>query len=46
MMNHADVVPIWEMVEKKGARVGIMNIPTTFPAPEVNGFSYLEQGEV
>lgn len=29
---------IWELAEEKKFSVGIMNIPTTYPAPEVNGF--------
>lgn len=28
----------WEKLKSKDIRVGIMNIPTTYPAPEVNGF--------
>jgi len=38
LVSHTDVTPIWDMVGQKGAKVGIMNIPTTFPAPEVDGF--------
>jgi predicted AlkP superfamily phosphohydrolase/phosphomutase len=30
--------PIWQVLNEKGYSVGIMNIPTTFPAPKVNGF--------
>lgn len=29
---------IWEFAEKKGCKIGIMNIPTTYPSPDVNGF--------
>lgn len=32
------VRPIWDELSDKGHRVGIMNIPTTMPAPQVNGF--------
>jgi predicted AlkP superfamily phosphohydrolase/phosphomutase len=38
MLSHPDVSPIWNVVLDSGSSVGIMNIPTTFPAPEVNGF--------
>ena len=29
---------LWETLNKKGVSVGFMNIPTTSPAPKVNGF--------
>lgn len=29
---------IWEELNNMGFKVGIMNLPTTFPAPKVNGF--------
>lgn len=32
------VKPIWQALGDAGFRVGIMNVPTVFPAPEVNGF--------
>jgi len=32
------VVPIWKKLNMKGYSVGIMNVPTTFPAPVVDGF--------
>ncbi|MBQ0831298.1 alkaline phosphatase family protein [Marinobacter sp.] len=32
------VKPIWQVLGEKGVRVGIMNLPTIFPAPKVNGF--------
>jgi hypothetical protein len=32
------VKPIWQSLGDAGYRVGIMNVPTVFPAPEVNGF--------
>jgi len=33
-----DVKPIWKALNDRGYRIGIMNVPTTFPAPEVDGF--------
>lgn len=33
-----EVKPIWQVLNEKGYRVGIMNVPTAFPAAEVNGF--------
>lgn len=33
-----DVRPIWKALNDKGYRVGIMNVPTTFPAPAMEGF--------
>lgn len=38
MLDHPDVSPIWDIPLAQGARVGVMNIPTTFPAPKVDGF--------
>lgn len=38
MLSHDDVTPIWEIPQSRGIRVGVMNIPTTFPAPKVDGF--------
>lgn len=32
------ITPIWRVAEVAGARVGIMNVPTTSPAQPVNGF--------
>jgi predicted AlkP superfamily phosphohydrolase/phosphomutase len=29
---------IWEVAKKAGRKVGIMNVPTTYPAPEIEGF--------
>jgi predicted AlkP superfamily phosphohydrolase/phosphomutase len=34
----SDVKPIWQKLSEEGVKVGIMNLPTTFPAPKVNGF--------
>lgn len=33
-----NVVPIWKKLNMNGYSVGIMNVPTTFPAPAVDGF--------
>lgn len=33
-----DVKPIWQVLNERGSRVGIMNVPTTFPAAAVEGF--------
>jgi len=32
------IKPIWQILNERGYKVGIMNVPTTFPAPKVNGF--------
>ena len=32
------VKPIWQVLNERGYRVGIMNVPTTSPAPSVDGF--------
>ena len=32
------IKPIWQRLNEKGYSVGIMNLPTTFPAPAVKGF--------
>lgn len=32
------VKPIWQVLNDQGYKVGIMNVPTTFPSPKVNGF--------
>ncbi len=32
------VKPIWQVLNERGYRVGIMNVPTTSPAPAVDGF--------
>lgn len=32
------IKPIWQRLNEMGYKVGIMNLPTTFPAPEVDGF--------
>lgn len=32
------IKPIWQVLNEMGYSVGVMNLPTTFPAPKVNGF--------
>jgi len=34
----SDTRPLWESLNKIGVSVGIMNVPTTAPAPSVDGF--------
>lgn len=36
-LGHA-VKPIWQVLNERNYRVGIMNVPTTYPAPSVKGF--------
>lgn len=38
LSGNATVCSIWDDLTDKGYRVGIMNIPTTLPAPKVDGF--------
>ena len=37
LLENKDVQPIWDVVPP-GMKVGMMNVPTTFPAQEVDGF--------
>jgi predicted AlkP superfamily phosphohydrolase/phosphomutase len=32
------IKPIWQVLNENGYKVGIMNVPTTYPAPKVDGF--------
>jgi len=32
------VKPLWQVLNERGYKVGVMNVPTTFPAPKVDGF--------
>jgi predicted AlkP superfamily phosphohydrolase/phosphomutase len=32
------VKPLWQVLNENGYKVGIMNLPTVFPAPKVDGF--------
>jgi len=34
----AGLIPLWELLNEYGKKVGFMNIPTTMPAPKVDGF--------
>lgn len=34
----SNVKGLWEKLNENGYSVGIVNVPTTYPAPEVNGF--------
>jgi len=34
----SDFKPIWQVLSERGYRVGVMNLPTMFPAQQVNGF--------
>ena len=38
LLSNDAITPLWKIAEDHGDRVGVMNIPTTFPAPRVNGF--------
>ncbi|MDO8946003.1 MAG: alkaline phosphatase family protein [Desulfocapsaceae bacterium] len=33
-----EVKPLWQVLNERGYRVGIMNVPTAYPAPAVEGF--------
>lgn len=33
-----EIKPIWQKLNEMGYSVGVANLPTTFPAPEVDGF--------
>ena len=36
--DRSPCVPLWRRLNQQGHSVGFMNVPTTFPAPEVDGF--------
>lgn len=36
--NHEAITPLWKALNERGCAVGFMNVPTTGPAPEVEGF--------
>lgn len=38
MLENPSVEPLWQMANRAGRRVGFMNVPTTYPAPVVDGF--------
>ena len=33
-----EIKPIWQVLNERGYKVGVMNVPTAFPAPPVDGF--------
>lgn len=33
-----DIKSLWQKLNEHGASIGVVNVPTTFPAPKVNGF--------
>ena len=33
-----EIRPLWQVLNERGYKVGIMNLPTAYPAPEVDGF--------
>lgn len=35
---NSEIKPVWQVLSEEGFRVGVMNLPTVFPAPKVNGF--------
>ncbi|WP_456267961.1 alkaline phosphatase family protein [Kushneria sp. AK178] len=39
-LNNLDknIIPIWKVLNDRNFSVGIMNVPTTYPTPEINGF--------
>ena len=38
LLNNPEVLPIWAIPAKQNKKVGMMNVPTTFPAQPVEGF--------
>jgi predicted AlkP superfamily phosphohydrolase/phosphomutase len=38
MLENQRITPLWTAIQAAGRKVGFMNIPTTYPAPEVEGF--------
>ena len=38
VLSNPEVVPIWEIPARSNKKVGMMNVPTTFPAQIVDGF--------
>lgn len=36
--NYINSTPIWEILNSKNVKSGFINLPTTIPAPKVNGF--------
>lgn len=44
MVSESPNEPLWSMLNNKGVRVGIVNVPTTGPALDVNGFIISDGG--
>lgn len=38
LIENKSIVPLWEVAMRAGHKIGFMNIPSTIPAPENNGF--------
>jgi predicted AlkP superfamily phosphohydrolase/phosphomutase len=38
LKDQKNIVPIWNLLNEAGHTVGIMNVPTAYPAPPVKGF--------
>lgn len=38
MTGNPDVVPLWDMLKSRHKSIGMMNVPTTRPAPQIEGF--------
>lgn len=38
MLANPDVTPIWSLLNARGVRFGMMGVPTTSPAPQIDGF--------
>lgn len=36
--DNPNVIPLWELLNRRGYKVGFLNVPTTMPAPKVDGF--------
>lgn len=36
--TNPDITPLWQKLNESGLKIGFMNIPTTMPAPKVDGF--------
>ncbi|MEM1388395.1 MAG: alkaline phosphatase family protein [Pseudomonadota bacterium] len=39
MLANPDVKAIWTLLNERGVRFGLMGVPTTSPAPEIDGFA-------
>jgi predicted AlkP superfamily phosphohydrolase/phosphomutase len=36
--SHRESEPVWSLLNKAGKKVGVLNVPMTYPADQVNGF--------